>query len=234
MEVHALFDGLAWVTTAVLVVVLRRFFADLFPSSAGARPRGYLIALIIGAGVGAYGLGTINSWLSGMEGFSRSIEGGLAGAIVGVELFKWRTGMSGRTAALFALPIAVGIAIGRVGCFLAGLEDFTYGTPTSLPWGHDFGDGILRHPVQLYEAGAMLVFALGYLPFLFRRDGWVLPNGFALFVLFYATQRFCIEYLKPYPDVVAGLTVFQVVCLAMVLYALVLLRPKRVFHARRV
>jgi prolipoprotein diacylglyceryltransferase len=58
------------------------------------------------------------------------------------------------------LPLAIGIAVGRLGCFFAGLDDFTYGTPTTLPWGHDFGDGIARHPVQLYESAAMAAFAI--------------------------------------------------------------------------
>ncbi|WP_224701557.1 prolipoprotein diacylglyceryl transferase [Devosia aquimaris] len=233
MEIHALFDGLAWLTSAYLVVLLRKYFADAFPSSAGARTKGYLIALIVGAGVGAYGLGTANLWLAGVAGIARSIEGALAGAILGVELYKWRTGMAGRTAALFVLPIAMGIAVGRIGCYLAGLEDFTYGVPTTLPWGHDFGDGISRHPVQLYEAAALTLFAAAYSIALFRRDQWPLGNGFALFVLFYAAQRFGLEYLKPYPDLLWGMTIFQVVCVGMVLYALVLLRPERFFHAQR-
>ena len=234
MDIHALFDGLAWLTCAVFVVVLRKYFASSFPSSAGRRPTGYLVALAVGAGVGAYALGTANLWLAGQTGIARSIEGALAGAIVAVEFYKWRTGMSGRTAALFALPIALGIGVGRIGCHLSGLEDFTYGVPTTLPWGHDFGDGVSRHPVQLYETVAMAAFAAVYAIALFRRDEWVLRNGFALFVLFYATQRFGLEYLKPYPDLFAGLTVFQVVSIGMVLYALVLLRPKRLPHAQRV
>ena len=90
-----------------------------------------------------------------MSGIARSVEGALAGGIVAIELYKWRHGISLRTGARFALPLAIGIAIGRLGCYFAGLDDFTYGTPTALPWGHDFGDGILRHPVQLYESVAM-------------------------------------------------------------------------------
>ena len=39
-------------------------------------------------------------------------------------------------------PIAVGLGLGRVGCFLAGLHDDTVGLPTVLPWGVDFGDGV--------------------------------------------------------------------------------------------
>ena len=49
------------------------------------------------------------------------------------------------------MPILIGIVIGRIGCLLAGLQDVTYGNPTSLPWGVDFGDGIPRHPTQFYD-----------------------------------------------------------------------------------
>ena len=98
---------------------------------------------------------SLNLWLSGLPGIARSVEGALAGGIVAIELYKWRNGISLRTGARFALPLAIGIAVGRIGCYFAGLDDFTYGTPTTLPWGHDFGDGIARHPVQLYESAAM-------------------------------------------------------------------------------
>jgi len=231
MEIHALFDGLAWLATALTALGLRRLTGDLFP--ANRRSPGYLAALVIGGALGAYGLGTLNTLLAGQPGVSRSIEGALAGAIVAVEFYKWRTGLGGRTAALFALPLAIGIGVGRIGCFLAGLDDFTYGTPTSLPWGHDFGDGILRHPVQLYESAGMALFALAYLWPLLRRDRSVLDNGFALLVLWYGVARFGLEFLKPYPTVLAGLTVFQIVCVALVIYALILLRPKDLPDARR-
>ena len=56
------------------------------------------------------------------------------------------------TGDVFAIPLVVGIAIGRIGCFLTGLDDNTHGLPTSLPWAVDFGDGVPRHPAQLYES----------------------------------------------------------------------------------
>lgn len=232
MALHALFDGLAWLAAALVAFVLRRTMADAFPP--GQRlGRGYLAAILIGGAVGAYLLGSLNLWLAGMAGLSRSIEGALAGAIVGVELYKVAKGIRGRTAALYALPIAIGIAVGRVGCFLAGLEDFTYGTPTGLPWGYDFGDGIPRHPVQLYEAGALAAFAAVYLIFLLRRDRFVTANGFSLLVLFYAVQRFGLEFLKPYPKVLVGLTLFQIVCVILAVYALTILRQERSVDAAR-
>ena len=47
-------------------------------------------------------------------------------------------------------------------CRESGLMPQTFGTPTSLPWGTDLGDGIARHPVQVYESLAMAIFALAF------------------------------------------------------------------------
>ena len=62
----------------------------------------------------------------------------------GVELAKRACGVTRSTGDQFVWPLAVGTAIGRLGCFFTGLDDHTYGTATRLPWGVDFGDGILR------------------------------------------------------------------------------------------
>lgn len=193
-----------------------------FPVPAPAR-LGYLVALVLGAGFGAALFGTANLWLSGRPGLARSIEGAIAGGILCVELYKRIAGVPGRTGARFALPLALGIAVGRVGCFLAGLEDFTYGVPTRLPWGHDFGDGVPRHPVQLYEAAAMLGFAGFYVVRLLRRDRFWTENGLYLAVGFYGAQRFLWEFLKPYAPLVGPLTLFHLLSLALVAYAVFML-----------
>src|SRR5262249_61628170 len=113
----------------------------------------------------------------------------------------------------------VGVAVGRIGCYLSGLSDFTYGTPTTLPWGHDFGDGVMRHPVQLYESAAMAAFALYYVIRVRRRDRFVIDNGFYLAVGFYGTQRFVWEFFKPYGPLLGPLTLFHLLSLAIVAYA---------------
>ncbi len=202
---------------------LRRWSPIEFPL--GQRQRSsYYAALVIGAAVFAFALGTANLWLSHRAGVARSIEGALFGAILGVELYKWRAGLSVRTGAIFALPLTIGIAVGRVGCYLAGLDDFTYGTPTGLPWGHDFGDGVPRHPVQLYEAGTMLGFALVYIAALVRGRMWPVTYGFPLVVLLYGSQRFLWEFFKPYGPLIGTLSLFQVISVLLIIYALMLLR----------
>jgi prolipoprotein diacylglyceryltransferase len=159
----------------------------------------------------------------------------LAGGIFAIELYKWRAGISLRTGARFALPLAIGIAIGRLGCYFAGLDDFTYGTPTTLPWGHDFSDGILRHPVQIYESMAMAAFATFYIVEVFRHDDFVVTQGFYLALAYYGLQRFLWEFLKPYGAVIGPLTLFHLLSLFILFYALVMLAtgtPARSKHER--
>jgi prolipoprotein diacylglyceryltransferase len=141
----------------------------------------------------------------------QSIVGGLLGGLVGVELAKRLTGQTRSTGDAMVLPIAVGLALGRVGCFLAGLHDDTYGLPTSLPWGVDFGDGIRRHPTQLYEIAVVL--PLGWL---LHRARFATPGlTFKLFLSAYLLWRFGVEFLKPVPVAwPLGLSGIQWTCLA--------------------
>jgi len=219
--VHMVFDVLAWVAAAAAALWLSRVAEVRFPATRTDLP--YVAAVVAGAALGAYVFGTLNFWLSGQVGIARSIEGAVAGGILGVELYKRSAGIRARTGARFALPLAVGIAIGRIGCFLAGIEDFTYGTPTGAPWGHDFGDGVLRHPVQLYESAAMAAFAVAYLLGVRRRNRFVIENGFYLAVGYYGAQRFLWEFFKPYGVLIGPFTIFHILSAAILVYAAVMI-----------
>jgi prolipoprotein diacylglyceryltransferase len=169
--------------------------------------------------VGALAAGTGNLLLSGLNEVGKSVLGGLAGAILAIELLKRRLGITGSTGLRFAAPLAAAIAVGRLGCFFAGIEDRTYGTPTGLPWGYDFGDGVPRHPVQLYEAAAMVLFLLTFVPMLRRGYRIATAAGFYLFVGVYAMQRFLWEFLKPYGAVIGPFNLFHLICLGLLGYA---------------
>src|SRR3984893_3974618 len=214
---HVLFDVLAWISAGVAGLWLTRIKHVSFPASPAPWP--YVAFALRGAGIGAGVCGSANLWLSGQSGLGRSIEGAIAGAILAVEIYKRYAGIRARTGARFALPLAVGIAIGRIGCYFAGVDDFTYGTPTALPWGHDFGDGVARHPVQLYEGAAMAAFALFYVTTVRLRDPFVTENGFYLAAGFYALQRFGWEFIKPYGAVVGPFTLFHLLSIAILAYA---------------
>lgn len=224
MFIHTCFDILAWASAALMGwFVLRTGWL-------GSRPRtplrdpGYFIALGTGAIGGALLFGSLNMGLAGHWTLGHSIAGAIAGGVIAVEAFKLTFGIRGSTGAQFVAPLATGIAVGRLGCFFAGIPDFTYGTPTSLPWGVDFGDGIARHPVQLYESAAMLLFLIVYLRHIARGSELFRCRGFYLFVGWYACQRFAWEFLKPYPTILGPLNIFHIVCIVLLTYSIFMLR----------
>jgi prolipoprotein diacylglyceryltransferase len=107
------------------------------------------------------------------------------------------------------------IAIGRIGCFLSGVEDESYGIATRLPWGVNFGDGIARHPTQLYEV--MFLAALGAVLLLGLRPTTTVGDHFKLFMVGYLTFRLLVDFIKPGVRL-GGLSAIQWVCLAVVAY----------------
>ncbi len=187
----------------------------------------YGVALLAGAAIVGFGAGTLNLYLSGAPGIGRSIVGALAGAIAAVEIFKRARGISGSTGLIFVPAFATSVVVGRWGCFLAGLSDETHGTPTALPWGHDFGDGVMRHPVQLYESFTMLAFLVVALVLIGRRNAVFMRNGFYILVLVYAGQRFLWEFLKPYGAVAGPFNLFHLICAGLVIYSIAMMARGR-------
>jgi prolipoprotein diacylglyceryltransferase len=192
-----------------------------------------------GAALGA----RLLAWLANPEGTydlpslllgGKTIVGGLIGGLVGVELVKRAMGIRRSTGDLYAPALAVAIAIGRIGCLLTGIADDTSGSPTALPWGMDLGDGVARHPTQLYE---IVVLAAMVVPLwrLARRtmalaavsgggDGrtgaGTLREGdaFKAFMVGYLGLRLLVDFLKPYPAVFLGLGVLQWACVLTLAY----------------
>lgn len=221
--VHTVFDVLAALTAMGMTLVVYRWRLSGAVARIESAGLGYAVALLAGAAIGGFGAGTFNLWLSGVPGMGRSIVGALAGAIAAVELYKLKKEITGSTGIIFVPAFATSVAVGRWGCFLSGLSDETYGTPTTLPWGHDFGDGVLRHPVQLYESFTMAAFLAVALILIGRRDAWFLRNGFYTLVIVYAAQRFLWEFLKPYGTVLGPFNLFHLICAALVIYACVMI-----------
>ena len=151
------------------------------------------------------------SWATLLLPGGKTVVGGLLGGWIAAELIKRRRGLQSRTSDLFAIPLCLGIAVGRVGCFLGGLADGTYGIPTSWPWGVNFGDGVARHPTQLYE----ILFLLALASVLHRYNQQRHPQGatFRLFLAAYLTWRLLIDFIKPQP-LFYGLNLIQWACVA--------------------
>lgn len=217
---HHLGDLCAWLAASLAAWRQHRLFPGEAQRLARVTAPGYFVALAAGALAGAWLIGSLNS-LPATLAPSHSVAGALAGGIVGVELWKALRGIRGSTGAAFVLPMAVGLAVGRLGCLFSGLADFTYGVPSAVPWAIDSGDGIGRHPVQLYEALAMVLFAVAFVRARRRGRDWATRHGFHAFVIGYALQRFCWEFLKPYPKLLGPFNLFHLICGGLVLYGMV-------------
>ncbi len=201
-------------------------FAALLVFIAEGRRRGAINEQSVVAAAGALIGGAIGMRLSGWmrhldfsanpslaqawEFGSRSILGGLLGAYLGVLIAKRLGGYRGKTGDLFAPAVALGMAIGRIGCHLTEAP----GRPTTLPWGiHAPADtpecpgclaGATMHPSFLYEIAFQLT-AFAVLLWLRPRVGR--PGElFVLYVAGYAVFRFLVEFVRANETVWLDLT----------------------------
>lgn len=148
------------------------------------------------------------SWLFYVSG--QSVAGAIAGGIVGAEIAKWLIGEKRRTGDLFVYPLIMGIAVGRIGCFLTGVADDTAGLPSSLPWAMDQGDGVARHPTAIYEIIFVGLLALGLRAA--EKTGRLREGDlFRIFCVGYFSWRFFVEFLKPIEPLALGLSSIQIV-----------------------
>ncbi len=216
---HPLCDVAAWAAGAAVGWVLYRWrLRERLSFVAGVTGPGWFVSLALGAAAGAWLTGSSNTLRQAAPALSHSVVGALVGAIAAVEVYKAVRGVRGSTGGIFVGSFATGIAIGRWGCLFTGLPDRTYGTPTGLPWGVDLGDGIARHPVQVYESLAMAAFLAIYVAGLARRAPWAMRRGFYALCLWYGAQRFAWEFLKPYPAVIGPFNLFHLLCAGLVVY----------------
>ena len=228
MEIHLLFDLLAYGVGAFLSWKIFKPKQLLIPNE--TLRYAYYTVVILGAFFGAFLLGSLNTYFSlntETTVIGKSILGAIVGGIVAVELFKKIMKIQGSTGAYFVPSLVLGIAIGRIGCFMAGLEDYTYGIETKIFLAYDFGDGKMRHPVQLYESLAMFLFFFYVLSIYSKNRRYFEQFIFYEFILIYAFQRFLWEFLKPYETVSFGLNVFQFFCLGLMGYAIIQLEKSR-------
>ena len=225
---HLAFDALAWGSGMVVGIGLHRWrLKEATAEVAKVADGGYFACLAIGAIAGAYLAGTFTFVGQAVFALAHSVAGALVGAIAAVELYKLARGIGMSTGIVFAGPFAAGVAVGRWGCLFAGLPDHTFGKPTPLPWAVDLGDGIGRHPVQVYESLSMALFLAAFISGLRSRQAWAMRHGFYWLAIAYGAQRFLWEFLKPYPPLVGLLNHFHLLCLGLVIYGLLMIHRSR-------
>jgi phosphatidylglycerol:prolipoprotein diacylglycerol transferase len=184
-----------------------------------------VFAALVGGIVGARAWSVIEHWDEAKDDLFGSIFSGsglvfygglLGGAICVLGWAKWRGVLDLKSLDVAAVPLAAAYAIGRIGCQLAG--DGDYGKAWDGPWAMSYPDGTVPttddvHPTPVYETLTMGLVAW----FLWRRRDSMPPGGlFALYLVLAGAERFLVEFLRRNERVVVGLTVAQLIALAMV------------------
>ena len=141
----------------------------------------------------------------------KSVLGGLLGGYGGVELMKWLNGYRKTTGDLFAFITPLGIALGRVGCWLQGC---CQGKPTAMRLlaVRDAAD-VARWPSPQVE----LVFQLVMFGLVLLLRGHPRFQGrlFFFYLLTYGVFRFLHEFIRDTPGMLAGMSGYQMISLAM-------------------
>jgi phosphatidylglycerol:prolipoprotein diacylglycerol transferase len=142
--------------------------------------------------------------------------GGLVGGALGVILWaRWRRWLTWQMADGAAVPIAIGYAVGRVGCQLSG--DGDYGIESDLPWAMAYPEGTVPtteevHPTPVYETVAI---GIGALVLWHLRDRFAPGVLFGLYLILAGGERFLVEFIRRNDSVVAGLTEPQLISLVL-------------------
>jgi phosphatidylglycerol---prolipoprotein diacylglyceryl transferase len=145
-------------------------------------------------------------------------HGGVIGGAIGVLIWARYRGLFNLSVLdLAAVPLALGYAIGRIGCQLSG--DGDYGQPWDGPWAMAYPEGTVPtdepvHPTPIYETLTMglVAYALWRL-----RDHYRPGILFALYLVAAGAERFLVEFIRRNEEVLLGLTQAQLISIAMVL-----------------
>lgn len=204
------------VATAIAAVSVRHFQRDLKIDDADR----WLIAVMGVAGAtmtaklpfvifaGTPGF-EFHSWLATWLGDGKTVLWGLAGGYLSVEFTKWWLGVRTRTGDSYVIPVAIAIAVGRIGCLINGC---CYGRPTDLAWAMRVlsadGQVIYRHPAQLYEILFHVICAsIAYAAIDHR---WATDRRMLIYLISYCGFRFVSETIRTEPLWFAGLTFYQI------------------------
>ncbi|MGD9959814.1 prolipoprotein diacylglyceryl transferase [Nocardioides sp.] len=201
---HELFVGLGVVVAAVVFLLEMRRRRQVDER---------LVYIVLGALVGGAVFMRLGTWLQHVDlrenaslteqwlYGNRSILGGLVGAWLGVHVAKRLTGYRARTGDLFAPAVALGMAVGRIGCLLSEKP----GTPTGHAWGITLNDeqasytgsvaGVSLHPSFAYEIAFHLV-AFVLLWCWLRHLSLPPGESLVLYVAAYGVFRFLVEFVR--------------------------------------
>lgn len=217
INIHWILESLAFFLSFRYYVYLRKNSKDIISSN---NRLSIILGAVIGAYVGSRIIGFLEHPMIDIKTIDfmmlfeiKTIMGGLFGGLIGVETAKKWINETESSGDLFTLPIILGIFIGRIGCFLSGTNEFTYGAETSFFMGMDLGDKVIRHPIALYEL-LFLVLLFMMMKYLMKNYSFQ-ENGilFKIFMIAYFGFRFFIEFIKPNTFFILGLSTIQWLCM---------------------
>lgn len=154
--------------------------------------------------------------------------GGLIGGVgTGLWILRRRRVPIVRALAAATPALAIGHAIGRVGCFLVGDD---YGRPSDLPWAVAFPDGLPAttvpvHPTQMYEAIALVVIATILIRW--RRAGVSDVEVLGRYFVLAGSTRFAIEFIRVNAPVLGPFTLAQSISVVLVAIGVVIILRHR-------
>jgi phosphatidylglycerol:prolipoprotein diacylglycerol transferase len=152
--------------------------------------------------------------------------GGLIGGAIGALFVARRHAVPLLVLGDIAAPaLAVGLAIGRLGCELSG--DGDYGVPTNLPWGMSYPNGVVPTTERVHPAPAYEMFAcLGMFAYLWsvRRRAERAGTLFGRYLVMAGIARFFVEFVRRNPAWLVGLTTAQWMSLFAVAIGWLILR----------
>jgi len=219
---HGIMEALGIFVGFRYYLFLRRRKGDVINSS---NRIWILIGATFGALIGSHLLGSLENtpqWIASKDHWlyfvgNKTIAGGLLGGLIGVEIAKKGIREQRNSGDLFVYPLLFAMIVGRIGCFSAGIYEETYGLPSHLPWAMDLGDGILRHPVTLYEIAFLILLWIALWQL---KKHYTFSEGatFKIFLASYLLFRFLLDFIKPGWRYFFGLGPIQIASLLGILY----------------
>jgi phosphatidylglycerol:prolipoprotein diacylglycerol transferase len=234
---HTLFETLGLFIGFRYFVFLRRKQKDPIIS---ANRIWILIAAIFGALIGSRLVGALEdpAGLAHAENTAlyiysnKTVIGGFIGGLLSVELVKKIIHEKQASGDLFTYPMILGLMIGRIGCFSMGIYEETYGNVTASFTGMNLGDGLLRHPVTLYEIAFLILLWIG-LTKATAKLSFVNGAKFKLFMIGYMLFRFILDFFKPHYTFSIGLSTIQITCvLCLLYYARTIFHPNQLIEKK--
>jgi phosphatidylglycerol:prolipoprotein diacylglycerol transferase len=207
-------------------ILTRRFKELRWPADQATEA---LLAALVGGLVGARVYWLLDNWDEASGDVLGSIFGGsgltwyggaMGGAIAVLLWARWRGRLNLSLLDASAPALALGYAIGRVGCQVSG--DGDYGRPSDVPWAMAYPNGVVPtdevvQPTPIYETLGM---GLAALVLWQLRDRLPPAALFGLYLVFAGTERFVVEFWRRNPDADLGLTSAQITSLIMLVAGL--------------